>query len=223
VVLSHAYQLDSRTDPKCFEADPDNALVWRMTPRRLEAEALRDATLAVSGLLNTTPPVGSPVARQGEGPTAAPRFAGGVMAAINDPRNNSRSVYLPVVRDNLPEALSLFDAADPSLVVVERPTTTVPAQSLYLLNSPFVLRTSDATADRLLKEAGTDAERVRAAYLLFYGRPATEKELKTASGFLTTYKETARKEGVATWRIERDTWSAFCQALFASAEFQYRK
>jgi cytochrome c553 len=223
VVLSHAYQLDSRTDPKCFEADPDNALVWRMTPRRLEAEALRDAALAVSGLLDTKPPVGSAVARQGEGPTAAPRFAGGVMMAINDPRNNARSIYLPVVRDNLPEALSLFDAADPSLVVVERPTTTVPAQSLYLLNSPFALRTADAAADRLFKDAAPDPERVRAAYLLFYGRPVTEKELKTALGFLTTYKETARKEGVATWRIERDTWAAFCQALFASAEFQYRK
>src|SRR6185312_6889282 len=113
VVLSHAYQLGSASDPKCHEADPDNALVWRMTPRRLDAEALRDSVLAVSGLLNLTPPPGSVVARQGDGPTTGPRFGGPVTQALNDPRNAKRSVYLPIVRDNLPEVLSLFDAADP--------------------------------------------------------------------------------------------------------------
>src|SRR5581483_8752669 len=196
VMLSHAYQLDSRADPKNLEADPDNALVWRMTPRRLDAEVLRDSMLAVGGLLDPNPPVGSPVARQGEGPTAGPRFGGPVMQAINDPRNSVRSVYLPVVRDNLPEALSLFDAADPSLVVAERPVTTVPAQSLYLLNNPFVMRASDAAADKLLKATTTDTERVRAAYLTFYGRPPAEKELAAAADFLTTYKAAVARDRV---------------------------
>src|SRR5581483_11990661 len=95
VVLSHAYQLDSRADPKHLEADPDNSLVWRMTPRRLDAEALRDSMLAVGGQLDLSPPTGSVVARAGEGPSQAPRF-GGVMQAVNDPRNSARSVYLPV-------------------------------------------------------------------------------------------------------------------------------
>jgi hypothetical protein len=224
VVLSHAYQLDSRNDPKNFAVDPDNVLVWRMSPRRLDAEALRDATLAVSGQLDAKPPVGSFVARQGDGPTTGPRFAGAVANAVNDPRNIARSVYLPVVRDNLPEALSLFDAADPSLVVAERPTTTTPAQSLYQLNNPFMLRAADATADRLMKEKTTDAERVRAAYLLVYGRPPAEKELAGATDFVARYKEAVGKKGrVSSPRLDRETWSTFCQALLASAEFQYRK
>jgi cytochrome c553 len=223
VMLSQAYQRDSKNDPNCFEADPENALLWRMTPRRLDAEALRDSTLAVSGLLDPRPPVGSYVAKQGEGPTTGPRFGGPVANAINDPRNNQRSVYLPVVRDNLPEALSLFDAADPGLVVAERPTTTVPAQGLYLLNSPFMLRVSDAAAEKLLKETTTDTERIRAAYLQFFGRPPSEKEIKSAEEFLGSYRVAAKKDRNPARLIERETWSAFVQAMLASAEFQYRK
>ena len=83
IVLSHAYQLGSRFDPKNFEADPDNALVWRMSPRRLEAEALRDAMLAVSGQLDPTPPTGRPWRRAGEG-RRPPLSAAGGRTAIDD-------------------------------------------------------------------------------------------------------------------------------------------
>ncbi len=68
IVLSRAYQLGSTHDTHCFEVDPDNTLIWRMSPKRLEAEALRDAVLATSGKLDLKPPVGSAVARAGEGP-----------------------------------------------------------------------------------------------------------------------------------------------------------
>ena len=68
IVLSRAYQLGSTHDAHSFEVDPDNTLIWRMSPRRLEAEALRDAVLAISGQLDLEPPVGSAVARAGEGP-----------------------------------------------------------------------------------------------------------------------------------------------------------
>jgi hypothetical protein len=230
MMLSRAYQLDSRTDPKNFAVDPDNALVWRMSPRRLDAEALRDSTLAVSGLLDLTAPVGSTVAQQGEGPTGARFGFGGFggprrpgAGGPNDLRNDARSIYLPVIRDNLPEAMSLFDGADPSLVVSERPITTGPAQSLYLLNSPFILRASDAAADKLLKGTTTDTERVRAAYLEFFNRPPTEKELTAATEFIDDFKTAARKDRTPAFRLERDTWAAFCQAMLASAEFQFRR
>ena len=73
IVLSRAYQLASTHDAHCFEVDPDNTLIWRMSPRRLEAEALRDAVLAISGRLDLEPPVGSAVARAGEGPAGPAR------------------------------------------------------------------------------------------------------------------------------------------------------
>ena len=73
IVLSRAYQLSSQFDDKNFEVDPDNVLVWRMPKRRLEAEALRDTMLALSGQLDLTPPKGSPIAhgRRGERPASA--------------------------------------------------------------------------------------------------------------------------------------------------------
>ena len=100
---------------------------------------------------------------------------GGLQQSINDPRDTHRSVYMPIVRDNLPEALALFDAPDPSLIAADRPTTTVPSQGLFLLNNPFVIRTAEAAAEKLLKATTTDTERIRAAYLDFYGRASLRK------------------------------------------------
>jgi hypothetical protein len=224
LVMSRVYQLGSTANAAAVEIDPDNTLLWRMTPRRLDAESLRDALLAVSGQLDTTPPVGSAVARTGEGPVA--RFGPGgdpIAAAINDPRNTHRSIYLPIVRDRLPEVLSLFDGADPVLITADRPTTTVPSQSLFLLNNAFVMRAADAAADRLLKSSGAEGDRVREAFVRFYSRPPTAGEQAGAAAFLKAYRAQLTKDRVPAPRQEREAWSAFCQALFASAEFQYRK
>jgi cytochrome c553 len=224
LMMSHVYQLGSMAKPGAMELDPDNTLLWRISPRRLDAESLRDAMLAVSEQLNTTAPVGSVVARAGEGPVAQPRMGGDpIAAAINDPRNTHRSIYLPLVRDNLPEALSLFDAADPALIITDRPKTTVPSQGLFLLNNAFVMRASDAAADRLLKSGETERERLRGAFVQFYSRPPTTREKTAAEAFLKAYREQMTKDGVAAAQQDRELWSAFCQALFASAEFQYRK
>ena len=211
LVLSHAYQLDSTFDRKSFEADPDNALVWRMSPRRLDAECLRDAMLTIGGQLNIAPPVGSVVARTGEGPTTRPRLGGdSITAAINDQRNAHRTVYLPIIREQLPESLTLFDFPDPNGVAGERATTNVPAQSLYLMNNPFVIRQAEAAADRLLASTGDDAEHVKRAFETFFSRPPTEKESKASLEFLQSYSVKSSK---------RSAWSALTQALFASAEF----
>jgi cytochrome c553 len=224
LVMSHVYQVGSRAQPGAMEVDPDNTLLWRMTPRRLDAESLRDALLAVSGQLDTTPPVGSVVARVGEGPVTRPRLgADPIAAAINDPRNTHRSIYLPIIRDNLPEAMSLFDAADPALITSDRPRTTVPSQGLFLLNNAFVLRAADAAADRLLESHDTEAKRIRGAFVRFYSRPPTAREQASAEAFLKAYRAQLTKDRIPGPRHQRESWSAFCQALFASAEFQYRK
>lgn len=224
LLMSRVYQLSSSASDSALEVDPDNALLWRSTPRRLDAESLRDALLAVSEQLDFMPPVGSVVAKAGEGPVT--RFGRGgdpISAAINDPRNTHRSIYLPIVRDRLPEVLTLFDGADPTLITAERPTTTVPSQSLFLLNNVFVMRAADMAADRLLKSHGAEAPRIRQAFLRFYSRPPTAKEQTNAEAFLARYRAQLAKDRVPATQQERESWSAFCQALFASAEFQYRK
>ncbi len=212
IVLSRTYRLSSRFDDKNFEADPDNVLVWRMPKRRLEAEALRDSMLAVSGRLDITPPKGSPIERNGEGP-AGFRFRLRGPGGDETAQDNHRTVYLPILRDLVPEALTLFDFPDPSLIIGERPTTTVPAQSLYLMNNPFVIRQAEALAERLLAGPGDDAARLTRAYLLCYSRPPSEKELHNAQEFLADYGK--KKPG-------RPAWAALCQALLASAEFSHR-
>ena len=220
MVLSHAYQLDSHQDAAAFEADPDNVLLWRMSPRRVEAEVLRDAILQVSGQLDGKAPIGSPVARAGEGPSFRPRL--GSLVETQGP-DNHRSVYLALVVDNLPESLELFDGANPGNVVASRSSTNVPTQGLFMLNNSFVMNAADEAAMKLLKETTTTSERVRAAYLKFYGRPPVEKELQAAEAFISQYRVAAIKDRTPSFRVERSAWSAFCQALIASAEFQYRR
>ncbi len=210
IVLSRAYGLDSTHDPGHFEADPDDALVWRMSKRRLEGEAIRDALLFVGGRLATEPPVGSAVARTGEGLAFFVRVAG------LDASDTHRSVYLPVVRDQVLESLALFDFADPSLVTGERAATTGPAQALFFLNGPLVIRQSEALADRLLAAERDDVRRIDLAYRLALARPATASERDRALGFLRAASARAKAADPA-----REAWSLFCQAIFAGAEFRY--
>jgi hypothetical protein len=221
VMLSRAYRLDSRFDARGNEVDPDNVLVWRMSKRRLEAEAVRDAMLAVSGQLDRSKPRGSAVARAGEGFS---NFA--LLAGAAEARGNLRSVYLPVLRNGPLEALALFDFPDPCLIVSQRATTTVPAQGLYLLNSPFVIRNAEAAADRLLSAAESDceceAEPIRQVYLRVYCRPPSAKEEAAAEAFLASYGSSTDGEPVRPAADRRAAWAAFFQALFASAEFLYR-
>jgi Protein of unknown function (DUF1549)/Protein of unknown function (DUF1553)/Planctomycete cytochrome C len=216
IVLSRAYQLSSQHNAKNYEVDPDNALVWRMAKKRHEAESLRDGLLAISGLLEMTPPKGSPVVRAGEGPSGGLR-----QPVFADPRDPHRSVYLPVIRNQLPEALALFDFAEASLVVGERPTTTVPSQGLYLLNNPWVIRQVETAAGKLLSKEMSDAERIKEGYLRFFARPPSDRERKAAEEFLVRYEKSLANGPAGAVLKRRAAWTALCQAWFASAEFLY--
>ena len=106
--------------------------------------------------------------------------------------------------------------------MADRPQTTVPSQGLFLLNNAFVMRAADAAADRLL-EKETEAERIHGAFVRFYSRPPTAREQAGAESFLKAYRSQLSNDRASTGPQERELWSAFCKALFASAEFQYRK
>jgi hypothetical protein len=211
IVLSRAYGLDSIHDPRNFEADPDNTLVWRMSKLRLEAEAVRDALLFVGGRLANGPSAARAVARAGEGLAFFVRVEG------LDASDTHRSVYLPVVRDRVLESLALFDFADPSLVTGERATTTGPAQALYFLNGPLVIRQAEALADRAGASAGDEAVRVDRAYRIALARSPSQVERDRALAFLREFAARAAGDDPA-----REAWCALCQALLAGGEFRYR-
>src|SRR5207249_7661946 len=112
---------------------------------------------------------------------------GAPLAREDSPR---RSLYLPVIRSGVPEALQVFDFGDPAAPNSRRATTTVAPQALYLLNSPFVLKEARLFAERLLNApAADDAARIRQAYLLAYGRPAAAAEEAEALDYLQRYGE----------------------------------
>ena len=211
IVLSRTYQLGTKHDAKNYEADPDNVLVWRMSPRRLDAEAIRDAILAASGQIERTPPHGSVVANVGEG-----YIGKGIRPAVFNIEARYRSVYLPIVRDFVPDVLSVFDFAEPSLVVAARDTTNVPSQALFMMNSAFVTAQSQALAKRLLGMAQYDySQRITMAYMLTLSRPPTEAERARADAYLRSEAQEALPSEKA--------WATFGQTLFACAEFRYLK
>ncbi|MBY0524403.1 MAG: DUF1553 domain-containing protein [Gemmataceae bacterium] len=193
IVLSRAYQLGTDAPETHRTADPANRLVWRHSPRRLDAEEMRDATLAAVGALNLKRPSGSPakelkmVEMRDNGPEAS-------TLRQHADRSTQRSVYLPLVRGVTPRALEAFDPVEQTLVTGSRDVTTVAGQGLYLLNSAFMRRQSLALAERLLAEKeATDAARLQTAYRLTLGRSANDKEIERAQAFLTKYEAAYRE------------------------------
>jgi hypothetical protein len=214
LVLSHTYRLSSDYSAANDAVDPDNVQLWRMSKRRLDAEEIRDAMLAVSGDLDGRPADGSPIAKLAGTTQFLGRFGA---TTVYD--TNKRSVYLPIVRENVPEALELFDFAEPSLVSGARDDTSVPAQGLYLLNNPKVMQWADAAAGKL-KKLDSDTERVQAAFKMTLGRPATKREEDAATTFLFKFKKAEGRTKKPN-EVERYAWAALVQGLFASAEFRY--
>ena len=222
IVLSRAYQIGSDAPADNLARDPANRLVWRHSPRRLDAEEIRDATLVAAGKLDLTRPAASlskelkVIELRNNGPEAK---------RLEDEAFSSRhrSVYLPLLRGLTPRALEVFDFAEQGMVTGSRDTTTVATQALYLLNDPFVRQQALALAERLLhKPELNDAGRVNMVYRLTLGRTATAKEIARVQAYVTEYEAAARKEASKPSADSKTAaWASFCQALLGSAEFRY--
>ncbi|HTN75977.1 MAG TPA: DUF1549 and DUF1553 domain-containing protein, partial [Pirellulaceae bacterium] len=215
IVNSRAYRQASTHNDKTFASDPENRLLWRMSKRRLDAEAIRDAMLVAAGELDSNRPEGSLVAKKiGDRPISLI----GLDASLPTDLDGSlhRSVYLPVLRDRLPEVLDLFDFAEPSLVTGHRETTNVPLQALYLLNGTFVTARAKGLASRLQREADNHDARIRRAFLLCLSRKPDEAELKLATAFFAKAENLAGQDESA----RQSLLAVYCQALLSTAEFR---
>jgi hypothetical protein len=220
LVLSRAYQLSAEAPSAHVAIDPANRLVWRHSPRRLDAEEIRDAMLAVAGKLDATPPKGS-AAKSLKVIELTDRSP--LAKTLNDEAYKSvqRSIYLPLLRGLTPRALEVFDFAEQGMVTGSRDNTTVAPQALYLLNDPFVRQQAQALAQRLLGRTDSDDNRLGLAYRLAVGRPATAKEIERAKNYIADYEAALRVERSAPADARAAAWTSFCQALLASAEFRY--
>jgi hypothetical protein len=203
IVLSRTYHLAATPTPEAARLDPDNRLFSHAFRRRLAAEQIRDALLAVSGQLDLTYG-GSNFG----GPGAAPP-ASEYTYVYADTR---RSVYTPAFRNRRLELFEVFDFADINAPIGQRATTTVAPQALFLMNHPFVTDQARAAARRTLeRDAGDDDARLESAYRAALGRAPTARERTLAREFLQGAEGEARVE----------TWAQLHQALFASVDFRY--
>jgi len=208
IALTRTYGLSGKLDEAAFLADPENRLLWRANRKVLPAEALRDSLLQFAGQLDYSPGE-SPVANMGR------------LAIDNNKQDASdvktdtlrRSLYLPIVRNELPGFLTLFDFADPDLVTGQRPTTNVPSQSLYLLNSPFIKELAARIAKNLLEQEQSETTRTEKAFQLVLNRAPRASEQEQTQAFLAEImgeEETKRPAA----------WTQFVQCLIASTEFR---
>jgi hypothetical protein len=219
LVMSHVYRMSSKADAKALAVDPDDTLLWRMPKRRLEAECIRDAMLMAAGELQMTPPVGSPVNFL-EGMDRNPAIV--AAARMNEP---VRSVYLPVLRDHVEEMLDVFDFAEPAFVSGDRDETSVPTQALFMMNSAAVTEAATTMARRVMAERSKDFERIDRAFALAVGRKPTQAEVTAVKSFFKDFLtaqtgKSAKQARASAKQLEEASWSAFCQALFQSAEFR---
>ncbi len=204
ILLSSTYQQSSRFDSQGFTRDPGNTLLWRMNRRRLDVEAWRDAMLVVAGRLDPT--------------------IGGPSISLDAPGNRRRTAYAAISRHDLAWMLRLFDFPDPNITSGHRVETTVPLQQLFVLNSEFMVGAARAVAARLgvAPTAGRDdAEAIRQAYLLLYGRAATAREIELGLTYLRTPEPPATADPQSKTSTDLSRWERYTQALLAANEFLF--
>jgi len=214
LVTSQTFGMSSRADAKASALDPENRFLWRAHRRRLRPEAMRDAMLLLAGQLDLTP-MKSSVWYLGDQATA-------VGPNTNRRRTDfpCRSVYLPVIRNDLPDLFEVFDFANPHSTTGLRPQTLVATQGLYLLNEESVMMAAAGTAKRVLQEAadGGPDDLADTLYQWVFARRPTTAERNEVLTFIEDVMPRLTTQG------EQDpvlrAWSLACHALFASSRFQ---
>jgi hypothetical protein len=211
IVTSAAYQMSTRAEPSHEDEDPDDRLLWRRPYRRLEAEAIRDAMLAVSGRLDPAM----------YGPSIYPEIPRAALESHSDPNSvwqpfdedaaSRRTVYAMIRRSLVVPMLEVLDFCDTTQSAARRSVTSVATQALTLLNGEFANRQSRHFAERLRREAGPDPQaQIRRAYLLALGREPTASERDRLADYL------ASGEGDPDSRLAR-----LCRAIYNLNEFVY--
>ena len=232
ILKSHTWQLAATRDNPAAEQDPDNHFHWRWSVQRLDAEAVRDFVLAACGQLD--PSMGQSMLHVRNREFLFDH------TSKDGTRYDSfrRSIYLPVIRNNLYDAMSLFDCTDGAVPNGDRGSSTVASQALFLMNSPLVIQASEHLARQLLQHSSDFTARAELLHLKTLGRPASPADiqnLQLAADRLTQQLQTesaAAAESsppadtnsptaVQPPNVELAVWTSLCQAMLMSNEFLY--
>lgn len=210
IMLSQTYQMSSQSDPSAVEKDPNNRLWHHRPPKRLEGEAIRDALLAVSGSINSQQ-FGEPV------PIHLTSFmTGRGRPGTSGPLDGDgrRSIYIAVRRNFLSPFMLTFDTPAPFSSMGRRNVSNVPAQSLILMNDPFVVSRAELWAKAAMVKHDSANDRIRWMYKTAFARAATEEELAAAKAYFK-----AQSEAENNAETELDWWTHFAHALINTKEF----
>ncbi|MBX2850280.1 MAG: PSD1 and planctomycete cytochrome C domain-containing protein [Phycisphaeraceae bacterium] len=217
IVMSRAYQRTSdRGSSEVEMQDPQNVLLHRQNIRRMTSETLRDSILAVAGSLNEQK-YGPPV------PVHLTQFMQGRGRPKGGPIDGKgrRSIYISVRRNFLSPMMLTFDTPIPFSTVGRRNRSNVPAQSLTLMNDPFVHNQAKRWAGRLIKDGQTDvAERIAGMFVSAIGREPTDEEHKAALSFVNQLADDHRLDH-QEMLVDHHTWAQLCHAMFNVKGFTY--
>ncbi|HEU4420431.1 MAG TPA: DUF1553 domain-containing protein [Planctomycetota bacterium] len=204
ILTSRTWQQTCSVRAEAVLRDPDNRLLWRQQRRRLQAESVRDAMLAVAGTLDRK--LGGSLLGTGDRGYVT-NDQSNDQARYDAPR---RSLYLPIIRNAMFDLFAAFDYADPSVHLEQRPSTAVATQALLLLNAPFVRDQSKAFAARGQTAGADDETRIAFLWQQAYGRAPSTTERQHTARWLATARQSSTPEAALR---------GLCQTLFASNEF----
>jgi hypothetical protein len=222
IMASAVYSQDITFEEACARIDPENRLLWRREPRRLEAEALRDAILFAAGTLNPKP----------YGPGFKPPIPKDVMVARNlqspyqaEPAGSAnvlrRSVYMFHKRVIPHPLMELFDRPASSQSCGRRQETLVAPQALALLNDPFVRSQAEQFARRLIQQREETSGRVRLAFQTSLARSPEDGELADAFDFISVRQAERERRGAGKSEAYQAALADYCQVMFGLNEFLY--
>lgn len=204
LVMTRTYQQAALNGAVDVTKDPDNRWLSRSTRRRLPVESMRDTMLLAADILDGTPSI-APMS--GFGVLVSQNVATPEEVAVKP--TAKRSIYLPVIRGELPSFFVTFDFSDPDLIVGRRESTNVPAQGLAMLNNPEILEWCDQIAARLLRDYPDDPSRLTAVHHLLLHRDPFGPQAKSLLDFVASYDD------------QRLGWAKAVQVMIASTEFRF--
>ncbi len=194
IMNSSVYRQSSNENATARSVDPENRLLWRMPRQRLDFESLRDSLLAVSGKLDD-------------------RIGGQPFDGVMNSATTRRTIYTLINRNDLPGIFRAFDFADTDASASDRPQTTVPQQSLFAMNSPFIQEQSRRLAAECLAGASNDPQRIELIYHRVFARQPTEDERRLGQQFLEAAQTTSTEK--------LSPWDRYAQVLLMSNEFLF--
>jgi len=214
ILDSHTWQQNSAETDDQLTTDPQNQWLGHANIHRLEAEEFRDALLAVSGEIDTSMS-GSLLNVKNRA-----HFFDHTSIDKTDYRSRRRSLYLPIVRNNVYDLFQLLDFPDPGVTTGDRAQTTVATQALLVLNSDLVMQ-SAAGLSRQMMTVSDDRQKLSRLFLTAYGRPATDAEQQSYLAFLRELEPSLVADHADTERPVVSAWDVLCHVILAANEFIY--